>query len=121
MSLNFNLMNNEARVGIARGVCFSRFDCKPISVCHPLPVPGSLAGQNMHHTVRTDEHRAWRQQLLQVNQGNIFLSVLFLLSFNNSHLLFSQLGTVITYVLLEELLPVWHSYLCVFHGYQITY
>lgn len=38
----------------------------------PLPVPGSLTGANRHHTVRTDEHRAWRQQLLQVNRGNVF-------------------------------------------------
>lgn len=46
----------------------------------PLPEPGSLTGANRHHTVRTDEHRAWRRQLLQVNQGNRFLLLLFFLS-----------------------------------------
>lgn len=52
----------------------------------PLPVPGTLSGANRHHTVRTDEHKAWRQQLLQVNRGNVFLffSVSFLLLFSSS-------------------------------------
>lgn len=52
----------------------------------PVPVPGTLSGANRHHTVRTDEHKAWRQQLLQVNRGNVFLffSVSFLLLFSSS-------------------------------------
>lgn len=73
MSLKFILMNNEAEsdtklyVLLQKGSLssyFSLFDCKPISVRSPLPVPGSLTGANTHHAVRTDEHRPWQQQLL---------------------------------------------------------
>lgn len=72
------------------------FGCKPISVRRPFPVPGSLMGANRRHAVRTDEHRACRQQLLQVNQGNVFLfSISVLLYFiSTSYSLFRQLGTV---------------------------
>lgn len=73
-------MKNE---GWLRGVC-SLFGCKPISMRLLFPVPESLTGQSMYHTVRTDEHRPWRQQLLLVNQGNVFLSVSFLLPSNSS-------------------------------------
>lgn len=48
-------MKNEVTV---RGVCSPLFGCKPIRVRRPLPLPGSLLGANMHHTVRTDERRA---------------------------------------------------------------
>lgn len=42
-------------------------------------------------------------------------------SFYTSYPLFRQLGTVITYLLLEKVLPMWDKYLPVFQCYEITY
>lgn len=42
-------------------------------------------------------------------------------SFNTSYPLFRQLGTVITYLLLEKLLLMWDESLPVIHCHEITY